>query len=128
MDPISDMLTSLRNAQASRLETITVKASKIKEAILAILKEEGYIEDYSLSEDIVKPELTVTLRYNNRQPAISHLKRISKPGLRVYRKRSEIRRPLQGLGLAIISTPAGILSDRSAKQKGLGGEILCEVW
>ncbi len=127
MDPIADMLTAIRNAQAVRLPMLTVQASKVKVAILAILKREGYIEDYSVSDD-KKAVITVTLRYFDKQPAIHHIRRISKPGLRNYTKRNTIPRPLRGMGLAIISTPAGVLTDKEARQKGVGGEVLCEVW
>ena len=127
MDPIADMLTAIRNAQAVRLPMLTVQASKVKVAILAILKREGYIEDYSVNND-TKSVITVTLRYYDKQPAIQHIRRISKPGLRNYTKRNGIPRPLRGMGLAIISTPAGVLTDKEARQKGVGGEVLCEIW
>lgn len=127
MDPIANMLTIIRNAQAARLQTVIVPASKVKAAILGILKKEGYVEEVSVSDD-VKPVLTVTLRYHDREPAITHIRRISKPGLRVYTKRTAVPRPLRGIGLAILSTPEGILSDKEARKKGVGGEILCEVW
>lgn len=127
MDPIADMLTAIRNAQAVQLPTVTLPASKLKLAILEILKREGYIEDVTVGEG-PKAAITVTLRYHNRRPAISHLRRISKPGLRVYRKRSDLPRPLRGMGLAIISTPTGVVTDKEARKQGIGGEILCEVW
>lgn len=127
MDPIADMLTAIRNAQAVQHESLTVPGSKLKQAILTILKREGYIEDFSVTED-AKPTLLITLRYNNRRPAISHIRRVSKPGLRIYRKRDELPRPLRGMGLAIISTPGGVLTDKQARKLGVGGEILCEVW
>lgn len=127
MDPIADMLTSIRNAQMARLESITIPASKVKTAILTILKREGFIDSFTVSDE-VKATATVTLRYANRQPAINHLRRISKPGLRVYAKHNELPRPLNGMGIAIISTPAGVLTDKEARKVGRGGEILCEVW
>lgn len=127
MDPISNMLTSIRNAQMARLESVTVPASKVKTAILTILKREGFIADFTVSDE-VKATATITLRYANRQPAINHLRRISKPGLRVYAKHNELPRPLNGMGIAIISTPAGVLTDKEARKVGRGGEILCEVW
>ncbi len=127
MDPIANMLTAIRNAQATKLPLLTVQASKVKVAILAILKREGYIEDYTVSDD-QKSVVTITLRYHDKLPAISHIKRISKPGLRNYTKRTAIPRPLRGMGLAIISTPAGVLTDKEARQKGVGGEVLCEIW
>lgn len=127
MDPIADMLTAIRNAQAAKLASVIMPASKTKAAILTILKREGYIEDFAINDDI-KPTLTISLRYNNRQPAITHLKRVSKPGLRIYKKRSALPRPLRGLGIAIVSTPNGIITDREARKLGTGGEILCEIW
>lgn len=127
MDPIADMLTAIRNAQAVQHESLTVPGSKLKQAILKILKREGYIEDFSVTED-AKPTLFIALRYNNRRPAIAHIRRISKPGLRIYRKRDELPRPLRGMGLAIISTPGGVVTDKEARKLGVGGEILCEVW
>lgn len=127
MDPIADMLTAIRNAQAAKLASVTLPASKTKAAILTILKREAYIENFSVSDDI-KKTLTIELRYNNRLPAITHVKRVSKPGLRIYRKRSELPRPLRGLGIAILSTPSGIVTDREARKLGTGGEILCEIW
>ncbi len=127
MDPISDMLTSLRNAQAVKLPSVTVPASKVKAAILTILKREGYIEEFVIAGD-KKPTITVTLKYNNRQPAISHIRRISKPGLRIYSKRTEIPRPLRGMGMAILSTPSGVVSDKEARKLGIGGELICEIW
>jgi small subunit ribosomal protein S8 len=127
MDPISDMLTSIRNAQMARLESVTVPASKVKTAILTILKREGFIANFTVSDE-AKATATITLRYANRQPAINHLRRISKPGLRVYAKHNELPRPLNGMGIAIISTPAGVLTDKEARKVGRGGEIICEVW
>lgn len=127
MDPIADMLTTIRNAQMNNLPSVVVPASKIKAAILAILKQEGYVEDFALVED-TKPQLKITLRYRQRQPAIAHIRRISKPGLRKYTKRATIPRPLQGIGVAILSTPVGVISDKEARKKGVGGEIICEVW
>lgn len=127
MDPIADMLTAIRNAQSVRLASITLPASKIKVAILTILKREGFIEDFTTNAEI-KPTLTVQLRYNNRQPAIEHVRRISKPGLRVFTKRNDIPKPLRGLGIAIISTPVGVVTNKEARKFGVGGEIICEVW
>jgi small subunit ribosomal protein S8 len=127
MDPIADMLTAIRNAQAVQHDSLTVPASKLKQAILTILKRENYIEDFATTED-AKPTILITLRYNNRRPAISHIRRVSKPGLRIYRKRGELPRPLRGMGLAIISTPGGVVTDKEARKLGVGGEILCEVW
>ncbi len=127
MDTIADMLTIIRNAQAARLRTATVPASKVKAAILTILKKEGFIEDFSQDAEN-KNKITIALRYNNRQPAINTIRRISKPGLRIYRKRDSMPRPLRGLGIAIVSTPAGVLTDKEARKLGVGGEVICEVW
>jgi small subunit ribosomal protein S8 len=127
MDPIADMLTSIRNAQMAQLPSTTVPASKTKAAILAILKRENYIEDFKTNAG-TKPTITIELRYDNRRPAISHIRRISKPGLRVYRKRSDMPRPLRGMGIAIVSTPQGVVTDKEARKLGVGGELLCEVW
>lgn len=127
MDPIAEMLTAIRNAQAVRLPSVSVPASKLKTAILTILKREGYIEDFTTDSE-VKPRTTITLKYSNRQPAINHIRRVSTPGLRVYTKRNEIPRPLRGMGLAIVSTPSGVVTDKEARKLGIGGELLCEVW
>lgn len=127
MDPIANMLTSIRNAGAAGLPSVTIPASKIKLAMLNILRNEGYISDVKLEEG-VKPVIVVTLKYNNKRPAISHIRRVSKPGLRIYRQRTELPRPLRGMGLALISTPDGVLTDKEARKKGVGGEFLCEVW
>lgn len=127
MDPIADMLTAIRNAQAVQLSIVNVPSSKLKVAIVELLKREGYIEDYTVSEG-PKKVLTITLRYQNRRPVINHLRRISKPGLRIYRKRAELPRPLRGMGMAIISTPAGLITDKEARKMGVGGELICEVW
>lgn len=127
MDPISDMLTAIRNAQLARLESTSVPASTVKTAILAIFKREGFISDFTVNTD-VKPRITIALRYNNRLPVINHIRRISKPGLRIYAKHNELPRPLNGMGIAIISTPSGVLTDKEARKIGTGGEVLCEIW
>jgi small subunit ribosomal protein S8 len=127
MDPIADMLTAIRNAQSARLASVTVPASKVKTAILAILKREGFVADVIVSADI-KPKATVTLKYDNRRPVINHIRRISKPGLRIYAKHNELPKPLNGMGIAIISTPNGVLTDKEARKVGTGGEVLCEIW
>lgn len=127
MDPISDMLTAIRNAQMARLASVTVPASKVKTAILTILKREGFIADFTVSTD-VKSKITIALKYDNRRPVINHLRRISKPGLRIYAKHNELPKPLNGMGIAIISTPTGVLTDKEARKVGTGGEVLCEIW
>lgn len=127
MDPIADMLTAIRNAQAVQRPTVTVSASKVKQAILKLLKRENYIEGFTTSEG-AKPTITIELRYENRRPVINHIRRISTPGLRIYRKRTDLPRPLRGMGMAIISTPQGVITDKEARKLGVGGELICEVW
>lgn len=127
-DPIADMLTRLRNAAAVRHTRVMIPASNMKIAIARILKEEGYIADYSVARDTPQGTITVTLRYVDRRPVLTQLKRISKPGLRVYTRRDSIPRVRGGLGTAIISTPKGLMTGRQAYQQGLGGEVVCYVW
>jgi len=128
-DPIADMLTRLRNANSVFHEKVEIPGSKIKKAIAAVLKEEGFIEDFSFAEDNKQGVLTLTLKYGSqREKVITGIKRISKPGLRTYAKSTEIPRVLGGLGIAIISTSQGIMSDKQARKAGLGGEILAYVW
>ena len=127
-DPIADMLTRIRNANQARHETVDIPASKEKIAILKILKEEGFIADFHVEGDI-KKTITVELKYTaDNEKIISGLKRISKPGLRVYAKVDAIPRVLNGLGIAIISTSAGIISDKTARSKRVGGEVIAYVW
>lgn len=127
-DPIADMLTRIRNALQARHEVVEVPASKIKVEIARILKEEGFIESYVVSGDI-KKSITIVLRYGaNNQKIISGLKRISKPGLRVYAEVDSIPRVLNGLGIAIISTSAGIMTDKKARAAHVGGEVLAYIW
>jgi small subunit ribosomal protein S8 len=127
-DPIADMLTRVRNAIMARHTRVLIPASKMKIAIARILKEEGYIRDFELLQDNPQGTLRVTLRYVDRRPVLTQLKRISKPGLRVYTRRESIPRVRGGLGTAIISTPQGLMSGRKAYQLGLGGEVVCYVW
>lgn len=126
-DPISDMLTHIRNGQARNKRDVTMPSSKLKVAVAGILKEEGYITGFSVSADEVKKSLTVELKYFNGKPVIATLKRISKPSLRRYRSKDELPTILNGLGIAIVSTPKGLMTDKSARQQGVGGEILCVV-
>ena len=127
-DPIADMLTRIRNANQARHENVDIPASKEKIEIARILKEEGYINGYSVSGDI-KKVITVEMKYTaENEKIISGLKRISKPGLRVYAKVDSIPRVLNGLGVAIISTSSGIMSDKSARNKRVGGEVIAYVW
>lgn len=128
-DPIADMLTRIRNANTVYRDKVDVPGSKIKRAIAEILKNEGYIHDYKWTDDDKQGMLRLYLRYGDKkQRVITGLKRISKPGLRVYVGKDEIPRVLGGLGIAILSTPKGVLSDRQARAEGVGGEVICYVW
>ena len=127
-DPIADMLTRIRNANQMRKETVVIPTSKVKSAILEVLKKEGFIENYTVSAD-VKSETTITLKYTeNNQRVIKGLKRISKPSLHVYSKAEDLPKVLNGLGIAIISTSQGIMSDKEARKQKIGGEVLAYVW
>jgi len=128
-DPIADMLTRLRNANSVYHEKVEIPASKIKQAIAEILKAEGFIRDYEMVQDSKQGVLRVNLKYGpNREKVITGIKRISKPGLRVYAKNDQLPRVLGGLGIAIISTSQGIMSDKQARRNGLGGEVIAYVW
>ena len=127
-DPIADMLTRIRNANLRKHPTVSVPSSKIKLEILRVLKEEGYISDFVKIEDEKQGMISITLKYVNKTSVIKGLKRISKPGLKVYAKRNELPKVLNGLGVAIVSTSRGVMSDRSARKENLGGEVLAFVW
>ncbi|MDI3538449.1 MAG: small subunit ribosomal protein [Bacillota bacterium] len=128
-DPIADMLTRIRNANMARHEVVEVPSSRMKKAIAEILKAEGFIRDYEYVDDNKQGILKIYLKYGpNKERVITDLKRISKPGLRVYVGRNEIPKVLRGLGIAILSTPRGIMSDKQARREGVGGEVLCYVW
>lgn len=129
-DRIADMLTRIRNANIMKYDTVEVLGSKMTEEISRILKEEGYISDYSVEKSPKGNIITLNLKYanNKKEKVITGLKRISKPGLRVYAKSQELPRVLNGLGIAIISTSEGIMTDRDARNKGLGGEVLAYIW
>jgi small subunit ribosomal protein S8 len=128
-DPIADMLTRIRNAQVARHETVMIPASKTKKAIAKILLDEGYIKAYENINDGVQGQIKLTIKYmNDRQPVIHGLKRISKPGLRVYAGSQDLPKVLGGLGIAIISTSRGLMTDRQARQRNLGGEVMAFVW
>jgi small subunit ribosomal protein S8 len=128
-DPIADMLTRIRNANQMKHKTVDIPASKLKAEILSLLKAEGYITDYTLVASGVQGVLRVTLKYlPNEERAVRGLKKISKPGLRVYAKTDELPRVLNGLGIAIVSTSLGIMTDREARKRQVGGEVLAFVW
>ncbi|MDA3934563.1 MAG: 30S ribosomal protein S8 [Gammaproteobacteria bacterium] len=126
-DPIADMLTRIRNAQAVAKKTVSMPASKIKAGIAKVLKQEGYIVDYKVMDIDGKPSLTVELKYMQGRGVIDRISRVSRPGLRNYRGKNELPRVLSGLGIAIVSTSGGIMTDAAARQKGFGGEVLCIV-
>ena len=127
-DPISNLLTNIRNAIMVQKETVDIPASRMAEKILSIFKETGYIEDYKLMKTNAQGSYKVYLKYENRKPAIVGLKRISKPGLRVYKSGKDLPRVLNGMGTAVISTSKGVLSDQDARKQNVGGEILCYIW
>ena len=128
-DPIADMLTRIRNANSMRYKEVEVPASKMKLEIARILKEEGFINDYKVKKNNVQNIIVLSLKYGlNRERVITGLKRISKPGLRVYAKATEVPRVLNGLGIAIISTSKGVMTDKKAREAGIGGEVLAYIW
>src|ERR1700742_3048252 len=126
-DPIADMLTRIRNAQMVEKVSVTMPSSKVKIAIAQVLKDEGYIEDYAVKSEGAKTELNIALKYYAGRPVIERLERVSKPGLRVYRGRNEIPQVMNGLGVAIVSTPKGVMTGRQGRQTGVGGEVICYV-
>lgn len=126
-DPIADMLTRIRNGQKARKVAVSMPASKAKEAVAKVLKDEGYVTDFSIEGEGASRELTVELKYFNGVPVIEKIQRASRPGLRIYRGKEDLPKVLGGLGVAIVSTSAGVMSDRQAREKGVGGEVLCIV-
>ncbi|EKD45965.1 MAG: 30S ribosomal protein S8 [uncultured bacterium] len=126
-DPIADMLTRIRNAQAAQKLDVVMFATKIKTAIAGVLKAEGYISDYAVEADDGKKKLVITLKYYNGKAVIDNIRRISRPGLRVYRNKNKLPHVMGGMGIAIVSTSKGIMSDRAARLLGEGGEVLCYV-
>ncbi len=126
-DPIADLLTRIRNAHHAEKIALTMPGSKIKAAIAKVLKEEGYIEDFDATVEEGKPSLTIKLKYYEGAPVIEQIQRVSKPGLRVYKSAAELPKVNGGLGVAIISTSKGIMTDRAARSAGVGGEVLCSV-
>jgi len=127
-DPIADLLTRIRNAQMAGLPSVVCPSSRIKQAILDVLKQEGYILGYSLSEDLVKPEITIDLKYHNGKPVIEEVHRSSRPGLRLYSGKDDIPSVRAGLGISVVSTNKGVMTDKAAQEAGVGGEILCTVF
>ncbi|WP_115717149.1 30S ribosomal protein S8 [Gallaecimonas mangrovi] len=125
-DPIADMLTRIRNGQQARKVAVSMPSSKLKVAIAETLKKEGYVADYKVTGD-VKPELEVTLKYFQGKPVVESIQRVSRPGLRIYKKKDELPKVMGGLGVAIVSTSKGVMSDRAARKAGMGGEIICYV-
>ncbi|HSG59647.1 MAG TPA: 30S ribosomal protein S8 [Woeseiaceae bacterium] len=126
-DPIADMLTRIRNGQKARMVSVQMPSSKIKEAIARVLKDEGYIVDFSTDGEAAERTLSVELKYFEGAPVIERIQRTSRPGLRVYRGKEGLPKVLGGLGIAIVSTSAGVMSDRQAREQGIGGEVLCVV-
>ncbi|NMA99901.1 MAG: 30S ribosomal protein S8 [Firmicutes bacterium] len=128
-DPIADMLTRIRNASSVKHESVDIPRSKLKEELARILKDEGFIKEYKVLEDDKQGTIRVYLKYDSdKGPVIQGIKRISKPGLRVYANKDEVPRVLGGLGVAILSTSQGIVTDRIARKEGIGGEVICYVW
>ena len=126
-DPIADLLTRIRNGQSARKTSVTVGASKLKTAILKVLKAEGYIADFTTGSDEGKPVLAIELKYYEGRPVIDRIERVSRPGLRIYRAKGEFPRVLGGMGTVIVSTPKGVMTDKAAQAIGQGGEVLCIV-
>ncbi|RME33849.1 MAG: 30S ribosomal protein S8 [Gammaproteobacteria bacterium] len=126
-DPIADMLTRIRNGQRAQLKSVSMPASRAKQALAAVLKEEGYITDFSVADEDGKPQLVIELKYYQGRPVIEYLKRVSRPGLRIYRPCADLPKVNDGLGVAVVSTSQGVMTDRAARARGIGGEIVCYV-
>jgi small subunit ribosomal protein S8 len=126
-DPVADMLTRIRNAQLSEKQAVAIPASKLKAAIARVLKDEGYIEDFAVRQNEGKPLLEISLKYYAGRPVIEKIERISRPGLRMYKPSRDIPKVMNGLGIAIVSTSKGVMTDRKARGLGVGGEVLCIV-
>ncbi|CAM2150153.1 30S ribosomal subunit protein S8 [Pararobbsia alpina] len=126
-DPIADMLTRIRNAQMVEKVSVAMPSSKVKVAIAQVLKDEGYIDDFAVKAEGAKSELQIALKYYAGRPVIERLERVSRPGLRVYKGRNDIPQVMNGLGVAIVSTPKGVMTDRKARATGVGGEVICYV-
>jgi small subunit ribosomal protein S8 len=126
-DPISDMLTRIRNAQQAEKESVSMPSSKLKVAIAKVLKDEGYIDDFAVRGEVAKPVLEVALKYYAGSPVIEKIERVSRPGLRIHKPSRDIPNVMNGLGVAIVSTSKGVMTDRKARGMGIGGEVLCIV-
>jgi small subunit ribosomal protein S8 len=126
-DPIADMLTRIRNAQSVNKPTVSMPSSKLKAAIAVVLKDEGYIDDFAVQENDGKPQLNISLKYYAGRPVIESISRVSRPGLRIYRGSQDIPKVMNGLGVTIMSTSKGVMTDRKAQAAGVGGEVLCVV-
>jgi len=126
-DPIADLLTRIRNGQTARKASVSLASSKLKQAIVKVLKDEGYIADYSVQSEDGKPALRIELKYYEGRPVIDRIERVSRPGLRIYRGKDEIPQVLGGMGTVIVSTPKGVMTDKAAHAIGQGGEVLCIV-
>ena len=126
-DPIADMLTRIRNAQLAEKTSVAVPSSKLKVSIAKVLKDEGYIEDFAIRDDSGKSSLEIGLKYYAGRPVIERIERVSRPGLRIYKPAKDIPQVMNGLGVAIVSTSRGVMTDRKARQTGVGGEVLCIV-
>ena len=127
-DPIADMLTRIRNAQATEKQSVVIPASKVKQAIAQVLKDEGYIEDFAERDLEGKPVIEIGLKYYAGKPVIEKLERVSRPGLRIYKGRDDIPRVMNGLGVAIVSTSKGVMTGHDARRQGIGGEVVAYVW
>ncbi|WP_048306663.1 30S ribosomal protein S8 [Halomonas sp. PR-M31] len=126
-DTLADMFTRIRNAQMATKEAVSMPSSKLKVEVARVLKQEGYINDFAVAEG-VKPELSVTLKYFEGKPVIEHIQRVSKPSLRIYKGKGELPKVADGLGVAIVSTSQGVMTDRAARHAGVGGEVICTVF
>jgi small subunit ribosomal protein S8 len=126
-DPIADLLTRIRNAQSARKAEVSVAASRLKQAVLKVLKDEGYVADFRIAADGGKSTITIALKYYEGRPVIDRLERVSRPGLRIYRGKDDLPKVLGGLGTVIVSTPKGVMTDKQARAIGQGGEVLCIV-
>jgi len=126
-DPIADMLTRIRNAQSVAKPSVVMPSSKLKASIAKVLKDEGYIDDFAIRGDAARPELEIALKYYAGRPVIERIERVSRPGLRIYKGRHDIPQVMNGLGVAIVTTPQGVMTDRKARSVGIGGEVLCYV-